>query len=226
MNELLKRGFSAYKIILRNKLATSLMMLFGGIMLMVGAISGNGNDTKTLPSMIAIAGAVFAAWSFYKIGYIRAKVEKLKGDERDVGLSNLILQIYETVVYVVVCLLGIFLLLNENFTNQALNLMTGGFTIFNGVIGVINAIKNREKWQTFSWKFMLGLTIIELALGAYFIFMSNTINNAGLGVMGAITIIAGLIEVISSLRKEVLQKTVQDGKDIVKILKEEKNSKT
>ena len=146
----------------------------------------------------------------------------MKRNERDVELGNLILQIYETIVYLIVCLIGVFLLLNENFTNQALNLMTGGFTIFNGIVGVIGAIKNCEKYTTFGWKFMLGLTIIELGLGAYFIFMSNTINNVCLGVMGVITTIAGLIEVISSLRKDVLQKTVQDGKDIVKILKEEK----
>ena len=69
---------------------------------------------------------------------------------------------------------------------------------------------------------MVGLTIIEFGLGAYFIFMSDTINNVGLGVMGVITTIAGLIEVGSSLRKEVIQKTVQDGRDIVKILKEDK----
>ena len=222
MNELLKRGFSAYKIVLGNKLATSIMMLFGGFMLMIGAISGSGNDTKTLPSIIAVAGAIFASWSFYRIGYIKARTETMKRNERDVELGNLILQIYETIVYLIVCLIGVFLLLNENFTNQALNLMTGGFTIFNGIVGVIGAIKNCEKYTTFGWKFMLGLTIIELGLGAYFIFMSNTINNVGLGVMGVITTIAGLIEVISSLRKDVLQKTVQDGKDIVKILKEEK----
>ena len=168
------------------------------------------------------AGAIFASWSFYRIGYIKARTETMKRNERDVELGNLILQIYETIVYLIVCLIGVFLLLNENFTNQALNLMTGGFTIFNGIVGVIGAIKNCEKYTTFGWKFMLGLTIIELGLGAYFIFMSNTINNVGLGVMGVITTIAGLIEVISSLRKDVLQKTVQDGKDIVKILKEEK----
>lgn len=198
------------------------MMFFGGIMLMVGAFSGNGNDTKTLPSMVAIAGAVLSCWSFYRIGYLKAKSEKLKYDARDEALNQLVLQIYETVVCLAVCLIGIVLLLNESFTNQALNLMTGGFTIFNGIVGVIGAIKNREKYATFGWKFMLGLTIIELGLGAYFIFMSNTINNVGLGVMGVITTIAGLIEVISSLRKDVLQKTIQDGKDIVKILKEEK----
>ncbi len=222
MNELLKRSFSAYKIVLGNKLATSFMMLFGGIMLMVGAFSGNGNDTKTLPSMIAIAGAIFTCWSFYRVGYLKAKSEKLKHDERDEALNQLVLQIYETIVYLAVCLIGIILLLNESFTNRALNLMTGGFTIFNGVVGVINAIKKSDKYATFGWKFMLGLTIIELGLGAYFVFMSNTINNVGLGVMGVITTIAGLIEVISSLRKDILQKTVQDGKSIVKILKEEK----
>ena len=159
MNELLKRGFSAYKIVLGNKLATSIMMLFGGLMLMIGAISGSGNDTKTLPSIIAVAGAIFASWSFYRIGYIKAKTETMKRNERDVELGNLILQIYETIVYLIVCSIGVFLLLNENFTNQALNLMTGGFTIFNGIVGVIGAIKNREKYATFGWKFMLGLTI-------------------------------------------------------------------
>lgn len=186
---------------------------------MIGAFSGNGNDTKTLPSAIAIAGAFFTCWSFYRIGYLKAKVEKLKGDERDIALNSLVLQIYETIIYLAVAIFGIFLLLNESFTNQALNLMTGGFTIFNGVVGVINAIKKRDKYKTFGWRFMVGLTIIEFGLGAYFIFMSDTINNVGLGVMGVITTIAGLIEVGSSLRKDVIQKTVQDGKDIAKILK-------
>ena len=190
---------------------------------MIGAFSGNGNDTKTLPSAIAAVGAILACWSFYRVGYLKAKVEKLKGEERDEGLNSLVLQIYETVVYVAVCLLGIYLLLNEGFTNQALNMMTGGFTILNGVIGAINAVKKRDKRNTFAWKFMLGLTIIELGLGAYFIFMASTINNVGLGVMGVITTIAGLIEVISSIRKDILQKTLADGKEIITVLKGEKS---
>ena len=85
MNKLVKRGLSAYKVFLKNKLAMSFLMLFSGIMMFVGAINGRGNDTKTLPLMITLGGIVFAFWGFYKLGYIKSNYDKLvlSGAEKD-----------------------------------------------------------------------------------------------------------------------------------------------
>ena len=223
MNKLVKRGLSAYKIFLRNKLAGSLLMLMGGVMLSIGAFTGSGNDTKTLPSWIALAGSVFTCWSFYKLGYLKSDYDRLEDDaERKASLKNLAMQIIETLVYLAIAVVGLFLLLNESFTNTALNLMTGGFTIFNGVMGVINVVKNREKWDTFGWKFIAGLTLIELALGLLFIFMASKINIVALGIMGVVTTIAGVIEVISAIRNHAIEDAIKDSKDIVRVLKDEK----
>ncbi len=223
MNKYVKRGLSAYIIFLRNKLAACILMLMGGIMLTIGAFTGNGNDTKTLPTMIAIAGSAFLICGVYRIGYLKAELKSLNDeDEQNEKLWQLIFQVGETIIYLLIALFGIFLLLNSVVTNRLLNIMTGGFTILNGVIGIINVIKKREKHATFGWKFMLGLAIIELTLGTYFLFMPDDVNTAILGVVGIITIIAGVIEVITSLRRDVIEKTIQDGKDIVKVLKDEK----
>lgn len=223
MNKYVKRGLSAYIIFLRNKIAASVLMLMGGVMLTIGAFSGNGNDTKTMPTMIALAGSAFTLWAVYRIGYLRAELKGLSDeDEKDEKLWQLIFQVGETAIYVLIAAFGIFLLLNEVVTNRLLNIMTGGFTILNGVVGIINVIKKREKHATFGWKFMLGLAIIELTLGIYFLFMPDDVNIAIQGVVGVITIIAGVIEVIASLRRDVIEKTIQDGKDIVKVLKDEK----
>ncbi len=222
MNKLVKRGFSAYKIFLRNKLAMSIMMLMGGIMLTIGAFSGNGNDTKTMPAMIAIAGGVFTLWAVYRIGYLKANLEKIKGDERETADRAFLLQIIESVIYLIITLVGLFLLLNESFTNRLLNIMTGGFTILNGVVGTINAIKNRANFKTFKWKFLFSLAVIELTLGTYFIFMPDDVNIVMLAIVGIITIIAGIIEVISACKRETFEKTIQDGKDILKVLKDDK----
>ena len=210
MNKLIKRGFSAYKIFLRNKLAMSIMMLMGGIMLTIGAFSGNGNDTKTMPAMIAIAGGVFTFWAVYRIGYLKANLEKIKGDEREAADRAFLLQIIESVIYLIITLAGLFLLLNESFT------------ILNGVVGTINAIKNRANFKTFKWKFLFSLAIIELTLGTYFIFMPDDVNIVMLAIVGIITIIAGIIEVISACKRETFEKTIQDGKDILKVLKDDK----
>ena len=43
--------------------------------------------------------------------------------------------------------------------------------------------------------------------------------------MGILTTIAGVIEVFSALTKEELEKTMKDGKEIVKTLKEDKPKK-
>lgn len=225
MNRLIKRGFSAYKIVLGNKLATSIMMLMGGVMMSIGAFNGKGNDTKTMPFAIFAAGAVFSCWAFYKIGYMRASAEKVKREERGEARKAFFLQIAETLLYLVIAGVGLFLLLNEGFTNRILNLMTGGFTILNGVFGTIFVVKHRESHGTFWWRFRLGLTILEFVLGLYFIFASDSINTVGFAIMGIITTIAGCIEVFSALTREELEKTMKDGKEIVKALKEDKPKK-
>lgn len=220
MNKLVKRGLSAYMIFLRNKLAMSVMMLIAGVMMTIGAVRGTGNDTKTLPSLIASVAGIFTFWAFYRIGYMRAKLEGLKKDELEAAKKPFLLQIGETAIYLALMLLGLFLLLNEGFTNQVLNLVTGGFTTLSGILGSINAVKNREKWQTFGWRFMLCLAVIELALGIYFLVAFASISNDALAVVGIITAIAGVIEVANTLKKEPIEKTIEDGKEILKTLRE------
>jgi uncharacterized membrane protein HdeD (DUF308 family) len=221
MNRIVKRGFSAYKIVLRNKLATSIMMLMGGVMMTIGGIQGKGNDTKTMPSAIFAAGAIFTCWAFYRIGFIKASTDKAKGEERAEARKALWLQIGETALYLAIAGLGLFLLLNDGFMNIVLNLMTGGFSILNGVFGGIWLYKNRENHRTFFWRFRLGLTILECVLGPYFIFASNSITPVGFTIMGIITSIAGVIEVFSALTREELEKTMKDGKEIIKTIKED-----
>ncbi|MCR5572428.1 MAG: DUF308 domain-containing protein, partial [Candidatus Saccharibacteria bacterium] len=72
------------------------------------------------------------------------------------------------------------------------------------------------------WKFLFSLAIIELTLGTYFIFMPDDVNIVMLAIVGIITIIAGIIEVISACKRETFEKTIQDGKDILKVLKDDK----
>ncbi|MBP5674848.1 DUF308 domain-containing protein, partial [Candidatus Saccharibacteria bacterium] len=102
-----------------------------------------------------------------------------------------------------------------------LNLMAGGFTTLNGVLGVISAYKNRND-KDFRWKFMLVLTIIELIIGPYFIIVSDSIDIAGYIIMGVLTMVAGLIEVISTFTKTNLKSTLDDGKEIIRIMKDDK----
>ena len=225
MNRIVKRGFSAYKIVLGNKLATSVMMLMGGVMMAIGAFNGRGNDTKTMPFAIFTAGAVFSFWAFYKIGYMKASLEKARREERSEGRKGMFMQIAETALYLAIAGVGLFLLLNEGFMNTVLNLMTGGFSILNGVFGTIFVIKNREHHGTFWWRFRLGLTILEFVLGFYFIFASSSINTVGFAIMGILTTVAGVIEVFSALTREEFEKTIKDGKEIVKALKEDKPKK-
>lgn len=219
MNQLVIRGFNAYKIFLKNKLASSIMMLVSGVMMLIAAINGRGNDTKTLPSLITVVGVILAFWSFYRIGYLKANYDKQadrakKTAERQSFFS----QALETLIYVAVAAVGFFLILNEGFTNKVLNLMSGGFTILNSVFGAIYVYKNREK-KNFKWKFRIVLTIIELVVGIYFIIASDSINTVGFIIMGTLTTIAGSIEVFSSLNAQSLRGAVQDGKDIVETLK-------
>lgn len=226
MNELVRRGLNAYKIFLKNKLAMSLMMLFTGIMMFVGAINGRGNDTKTLPLIIALAGIVFAFWAFYKLGYIKSNYDKLKkeGVEKDKARKRVIFfQIGEALIYTAIAFLGIFLLVDESFTNKALDLMAGGFTTLNGVLGVIYVYKNREN-KDLRWKITIILLVLELLIGPYFIFASNSIDVGGYIVMGVLTMVAGSVEVLSALTMDTLRSTVKDGKDIIEIMKDGKNA--
>lgn len=219
MNKLVKRGISVYKIFLKNKIAMSLMMLFSGIMMFIAAINGHGNDTKTMPLMITLAGAGFAFWSLYRLGCIKSDYEKITDRQEKVLQKRAIyLQIGEAAVYVIIAIVGIFLLINESFTDKVLNLMAGGFTTLNGVLGAIKVFKGREL-KNFRWKFTLVLTIIELILGPIFIF-APTIDINGYIVMGALTSIAGTIEVISAFTMDNIKNTIKDGKDIARIVKD------
>ncbi len=222
MNELVKRGFNAYKIFMKNKIAMSLMMLISGVMMFVAALNGHGNDTKTMPLMVSLAGAVFAFWSLYRLGYIKSEYDKMTDSEEKKNHKKMLyLQICESLLYVVVAAAGIFLLCNENMMDKALNLMAGGFTTFNGILGAINACKNRH-CRDFRWKFMLVMTAVELVAGLVFVF-APSISINGYIIMGGITIVAGTVEVISAFTKENFKCTIQDGKDIVQIIK--KNEK-
>ena len=221
MSKLLKKGLKAYSIFLKNKLAASLMMLIPGLMMTFAALNGNGNDTKSLPLMILAAGMGLSFWAFYRIGYIRAHIEQPEeGEKRGLGRKALIWQILETVLYVAVAGLGVFLLLNEQFTNKILNLMAGGFTTLNGVLGVVSTIKNRHEID-FRWKFVAILTLFELGFGIYFILASDSIGISSYLLMGILTTIAGTLEVASALNVKTLKSTIEDGKDIVKTLKDE-----
>lgn len=220
MNELVKRGFGAYKIFMKNKIATSLMMLFSGIMMFIAALNGHGNDTKTMPLGISAAGAAFAFWALYRLGYMKALYDKIEDrQEKACQRKMLFLQIAESLLYIAVAALGILLLCNENLTDKALNLMAGGFTTFNGVLGIINAYKGRQN-KDFRWRFMLVMTAVELIAGPFFIF-APSIDIAGYIIMGAITTVAGTIEVISAFTKDNIKCTIQDGKDIVRIMKKD-----
>ena len=219
MNKLVKRGISVYKIFLKNKIAMSLMMLFSGIMMFIAAINGHGNDTKTMPLMITLAGAGFAFWSLYRLGCIKSDYEKITDRQEKVLQKRAIyLQIGEAAVYIIIAIVGIFLLINESFTDKVLNLMAGGFTTLNGVLGAIKVFKGREL-KNFRWKFTLVLTIIELILGPIFIF-APTIDINGYIVMGSLTSIAGTIEVISAFTMDNIKNTIKDGKDIARIVKD------
>ena len=196
------------------------MMLVSGVMMLIAAINGKGNDTKTLPLVITLVGVGLTFWSFFRIGYLKSNYDKqtdrnLKTVER----QFIIVQILETAMYIIVFCLGLFLILNENFTNKVLNLMSGCFTILNAVFGAIYIFKNRET-KNFKWKFRIVLTIIELVVGIYFIVASDSIDIVWYIVMGSLTTVAGAIEVFSSVNAESIRTTVADGKEIVKTLKD------
>lgn len=219
VNTLLKRGLSAYIIFVKNKLAVSLMMLVSGAIMAIAALNGHGNDTKTLPIIITAAGVIFSLWSFYKIGYIKANYDKAEDKaQKSVEWRLIALQIIESLAYIIVTVAGVYLLLNESLVDTILNLMVGIFTTFNGIMGVVSLIKrlNNRDWR---WVIRLILTIFELVVGPYFIISSSTIDVTGLAVMGILTAIAGLIEVVAAFSAQALKDTFKDGKDIVRTLK-------
>lgn len=221
MNKLVKRGFNVWKIFLKNRVASSIMMLSGGVMMLIGALQGRGNDTISLPLVITLIGATLAFWSLYRLGYLKANYDNISSDNRggkELGKKIVLLQIAESLLYVAVSGLGIFLLINTGFTNKVLNLMAGFFTTLNGVLGVISAVKNRDN-KDFRWKLMIVVTICELGLGPYFIFGSDHISINGYIIMGALTSIAGVIEVITALTRENIRGTINDGKEIVRVIK-------
>ena len=226
MNKLVKRGLKAYNIFLKNKLAASLMMFIPGLMMTFAAIQGNGNDTKTLPLMILLAGAVFSFWGFFRLGYSKCVIDRpVKEDDRGGWRRDFFLLMLETILYLIIAALGVYLLMNESLTNRILNLMAGGFTTFNGVMGAIRAFKGRDN-KDFRWKFMLVLTLFELGWGIFFLINSNSINIGSYLVMGIITSVAGLIEVISCLNAKTLKDTLHDGKEIVKTMKSDEPKET
>ncbi|MBQ3441443.1 DUF308 domain-containing protein [Candidatus Saccharibacteria bacterium] len=220
MSKLLKRGLSVYKIFLKNKIAMSVMMLVSGLMMFVAALQGKGNNTLAMPLGITIAGALITFWSFYRVGYIKANLDKIKDENERAGAKMLLLmQIGETLIYLIVAAVGVYLLLNQSLVNRVLNLMAGGFTTLNGITGVINVVK-RWRERDFRWWLKLVLTIVELVLGPYFLICCDTVEGGWFVAMGALTIVAGTIEVITALTPESIRSTMQDGKDIVRILKE------
>lgn len=224
MNKLVKRGFSAYIIFLKNKVASSIMMLMAGVMMLIGGLQGKGNDLKSLPLLITSLGVILSVWAIYRFGYLKSNYDAIiEGDEetKKIGRKVLLMQAAETLLYAAVAGLGVFLLSNENFTNIALNIMSGFFTTLNGVFGVINTIKGREN-KDFRWKFILVLTIIELAMGAYFLIGCRNIEIAGYILMGSLTTVAGIIEVINAFTRENIRNTENDVKDIVHIMKDGK----
>ncbi len=223
MNELVKRGFGVYKIFLKNKIASSVMMLFSGFMMFVAALNGYGNDTKSLPILITSIGVVLTLWSAFKLGYLKANLDRIAKEnqvERKAEMRVILLHIAESLIYIAVAGVGVFLLSNEGFTNKALNLMTGGFTTLNGVLGVINAVKKRDAID-FRYKLLLVLTVIELIIGPFFIFASDSIDTIWYVVMGAVTTVAGVIEVISAMNHDNIESTIDDGKKIIQIIKNE-----
>ena len=219
MNKLVKRGIKAYNIFLKNRMAASLMMFIPGVMMTIAAIQGNGNDTKTLPLMILIAGEVFTFWALYRIGYIKANIDKMEEPrKRKAAWRIFFAQVAEGAIYLLITAVGVYLLMNESLTNRILNLMAGGFTTLNGVLGAIKVYKGRED-KTFAWKFKIFLTLFELGFGIYFIIAYKDINIGSYLVMGIITSVAGAIEVASCFNAKTLHDTLEDGKEIVDTMK-------
>ncbi len=225
MNKLVIRGLKAYNIFLKNKLAASLMMFIPGVMMTFAALNGNGNDLKSLPLMILIAGEIFSFWSLWRLGYIKANVDKMEDDEeRRAGWKIFFLQCAEALLYLLIAALGVYLLINEDLTNRILNLMAGFFTTLNGVLGAVKVFKGRDN-KNFAWKFKLFLTLFELGFGIYFLIAHADINIKSYLVMGIITTVAGAIEVASCFNRKTLRDTIEDGREIVETMQGKETKK-
>ena len=221
MNKLVKRGFSAYRVFLKDKLAMALMMFIPGVMMFLGALNGKGNDTVAMPLGITVAGSVFTFWACYQVGRIKTELDHLgERDDRRSMQKALILQILEGMLYLVVMVAGILLLINQGFVNKFLNLMSGGFTTLNGVLGAIKLFKRREN-KNYRWYFRLVLTLVELTVGPYYFFASDSISSGWFMTMAILTMVAGAVEVVSALTPDSIRSSIKDGKDIVRILKDE-----
>lgn len=218
MNTLVKRGISAYKIFLKNKLVASIMMLSSGIMMFIAALQGKGNDVYSLPILITSLGTVLTLWAAYRLGVLKSDYNKLKGTEECIKKRELFAQIVEGLVYATIAGVGVFLLSNQGFTNKALNLMAGFFTTLNGVLNIVTIYKNHEI-KNLRWKIRAVLMVFELILGPFFIISSDSIDINGYIIMGILTTIAGIMEVITVTNKENIKGTLHDGKDIVHIMK-------
>lgn len=225
MDKYVKKGLGVYKIFLKNKIASSVMMFFSGVMMFMAAINGNGNDTWSLPALITSIGVLLSLWGVFRLGYMKAHydlIPKMDAERRKAGLKGLGMQVLEMLLYLAAAGVGVFLLSNPKFTDKALNLMSGGFTILNGVFGAIYVYKHKEDID-FMWKFRVFLTIGEFVLGILFIVMSDSIGVGWYVVMGALTTVAGLIEVVTSFTHENIDLTIEDGKKIVNIIKDGEN---
>lgn len=202
------------------------MMLISGIMMFIAALSGKGNDTWTLPIIITLLGSVLSLWASYRLGYLKSSYDEGKKEpraEKVIRRKELFLQLAETTIYVVIAGLGIFLLANQEFTDKILNLMAGFFTTLNGIFGAISTFKNRAN-KDFRWKFVVILMVLEFILGPYFIIASDSIDINSYIVMGILTTVAGIAEIISASTKENLKETIDDGKKMVRIMKNGKES--
>ena len=218
----MKRGLGAYKIFLKNKLASSIMMFMSGIMMFIGAVNGNGNDTRSLPMLITSIGVILTLYAVFRLGYIKAHfdtIPKEDSPQRNAGLKVILMQCLETLLYMAVAGVGVFLLSNQQFTDKVLNLMSGGFTTLNGVLGMIGLYKKRYEIDSW-WKFRFGLSVVELVLGVIFIVMSDSIGVGWYVIMGALTTLAGIIEVVTALTHGEIDSTIEDGKKIVSIIKD------
>ena len=218
MNKLVKRGLSAYKIFLKNKFVASIMMLSSGIMMFIAALNGKGNDTYSLPILITSLGTVLTLWATYRLGYLKSEYDGFKGTEECVKKREIFAQIVEGLVYAAIAGIGVFLLSNQNFTDKALNIMAGFFTTLNGVLNIFTLYKTREN-KNLRWEIRVVLMVFELILGPFFIINSDGLDIGWYIVMGALTTVAGVIEVITVSTKENLRGTINDGKEIVRIIK-------